>query len=459
MLKILNRLARLFNESVMGFFALVALATALGPMVFDVDPGVEHLLTAVEWLLVGMFAAEFCVQGALATNRGAWLRSPWRIVDLVTILGPVLSLLPQVSDVARGSLMLRMLRVVRAVAFGTRAGTVAARTPSTLGSVVRTSQPTVSLISADGDLTPVRSDWSSFLAWPRQPAASWLHASNVNRDLFVALARAAEVSDQEISQLFDADGHAKLRDSPLHATLVLQIPSVPEDGFPEVQRDRLLAIVTKEGVLTATTGSVDLHSAVASFAQRGGLPVVPFPARIACALLSVARERNLVVSQRFDAEARRLEALEGGRLFLQETFRLRREISTTALDLWHLKGIVRSLANGKVALRGVNLGDEKYLDDLLAETDSLYETVNKSKEEIKTLIELHINFKSFEMGVFLKLLAVVSFMGLIPSVVGGLLGMNVAGNPWPVTLGQVAFGVAMGMATALYVFAVKGWLK
>jgi Mg2+ and Co2+ transporter CorA len=75
------------------------------------------------------------------------------------------------------------------------------------------------------------------------------------------------------------------------------------------------------------------------------------------------------------------------------------------------------------------------------------------------LIELHINFKSFEMNAFLKLLAIVSFLGLIPSVAGGLLGMNVAGNPWPVTLGQVAFGVAMGMATALYVFAVRGWLK
>lgn len=99
------------------------------------------------------------------------------------------------------------------------------------------------------------------------------------------------------------------------------------------------------------------------------------------------------------------------------------------------------------------------MDDLLAETESLYETVNKSKEEVKTLIELNINFKSFEMNAFLKLLAIVSFLGLIPSIVGGLLGMNVAGNPWPITLGQVTFGVAMGMATALYVFAVRGWLK
>jgi Mg2+ and Co2+ transporter CorA len=164
-------------------------------------------------------------------------------------------------------------------------------------------------------------------------------------------------------------------------------------------------------------------------------------------------------THRFDEEVRRLEALEGGNVFLRESFRLRREISTTALDLWHVKAIVRALADGKTKLRGMDLREEKYLDNLLAETESLYETVNKSKEEVKTLIELHINFKSFEMNAFLKLLAIVSFLGLIPSVAGGLLGMNVAGNPWPVTLGQVAFGVAMGMATVLYVFAVKGWLK
>ena len=81
------------------------------------------------------------------------------------------------------------------------------------------------------------------------------------------------------------------------------------------------------------------------------------------------------------------------------------------------------------------------------------------KDAVKALIELHMNVTSFEMNKFMKLLAIVGFLGLIPSVVGGLLGMNVVDNPWPVTLGQVAFGIAMGMAVSLYVFAVKGWLR
>lgn len=137
------RLARFFNEGVMGFFALVALATALGPMVFDVSLDVERALTIVEWVLVGTFAAEFFIQGAVAPDPRAWLRSPWRFIDVLTVLGPVVALLPQVSDLASGSLMLRMLRLGRAVAFGTRAGSVAVRMPKGTRETVGATTPTV----------------------------------------------------------------------------------------------------------------------------------------------------------------------------------------------------------------------------------------------------------------------------------------------------------------------------
>ena len=454
---LLNRLTRVFNEGVMGLFALVAFAIAIGPMVFDVSTNVERTLTVLEWVLVGAFATEFFVEGTAAQDRAAWIRSPWRIVDALTILGPVVALLPWVSDLASGSLMLRMLRVGRAVAFGTRAGSVAVRKQLEPSQTKRATTPTVSFISAEGDLHVVASDWDSFLDWTREPGASWFHVSNLDRDHFHELARAAGVSDQDLERVLAEDGHARLREDTNYTTLVLQIPTVAADGFPQVHRDRLLAVITDRWLCTATTGSFDLQKSVSL--HRTVLPECPFPARIVCALLSVARERNLFIAQRFDDEARRLESLDGGAVFLRETFRLRREISTAALDLWHVKKIIRALADGKAKIRGVDLKDEKYLDELMAETESLYETVDKNREELKTLIELHINFKSFQMNTFLKLLAIVTFLGLIPSVAGGLLGMNVAGNPWPVTLGQVTFVVVMGMATALYVFAVKGWLK
>jgi Mg2+ and Co2+ transporter CorA len=56
----------------------------------------------------------------------------------------------------------------------------------------------------------------------------------------------------------------------------------------------------------------------------------------------------------------------------------------------------------------------------------------------------------------MRVLAVVSVLGLIPAVVGGLFGMNLIDNPWPYTLREVAFCVCFGMVLCLYLFFVKG---
>lgn len=453
---LLSSLARLFNESVMGFLALVALATALGPLVFDVSPGIDRVLTVIEWSLVGAFAAEFIISGALAPDFRAWIRSPWRIVDAITILGPVAALLPQVSDAASGSLVLRLLRVGRAVALGTRAGTVA------VGMVHRQVRerhgiPAFSII-AESDPHPVDFDWSRFAASAHEPGpAFWAHGTNFDRVRFRDLARAAGLTEQDLERLLAEDGHGKVRQGARCAALVLRMPTVPDEGFPEVRWNRLLAVVAERGLLTAVDGSLDVQNGVSL--QDAPLSAMSFRARIVSALFSLARDRHRAISQRFDEEVRHLEAMEEGKDFLRATFRLRREISAAALDLRRLKGVVRALADGKTTLRAVDLKGQAFVEDMAQDMESLYATVDQLCEDLKSLIALHINLKSFEMNRFLKLLAVVTFLGLIPSVVGGLLGMNILGQPWPVTLGQIVFGVAMMMATALYVFAVKGWLK
>ncbi|MGH9204021.1 MAG: CorA family divalent cation transporter [Vicinamibacterales bacterium] len=144
---------------------------------------------------------------------------------------------------------------------------------------------------------------------------------------------------------------------------------------------------------------------------------------------------------------------------VQITCRYSRDCRSATADLWRLKQIVRRLADRKVPLTGGDAKNDAFLDNMFNSIDGLHEKFVELKESLKSLMELHMNVTSFEMNKFMKLLAIVGFLGLIPSVAGGLLGMNVAGNPWPVTLGQVAFGIAMGMAISLYVFAIKGWLR
>lgn len=454
----LIRLAGLFNGPVMGLLALIALATALGPMVFDVTPNVERALNVVEWVLVGVFAAEFVTSGTLeyrSDNFREWAVSPWRVVDLATMLGPLAAVLPQVSDAFTGSLALRALRIGRAVAFGTRAGASAVMNRS-LPLSVRQPEPVFRVVRQD-EPHAVEFARGSLVAWLREPEAfSWLHATGVNRGDFRELARGAGLAERDSGRLLNHEGQGKVWESSRCAAVVTQIPLAAEPDVPDIVWVSLLLITTGRGLFTAVDARLDLHTTVDAGAARLASP--SFCAQLTSAILSLARNQHKALIERFEKEVLRWEA-EDGNEFLRGTFRLRREISAAALHVRRFKDLMRSLADGQAQLKGVELRDEIYIDELAQDMEALYAKIMQTKDDLQSMIELQINLQSFEVNRFLKLLAVISFVGLLPSILGGLLGTNIEGQPFPVTLGQIAFVAVMGTGIAVYVFAVKGWLK
>jgi len=450
------------NEAVMGFLALVALATAIGPLVFDVSRETDHLINIAESVVLSLFVAEFVIQFAVAPNRAAWLRNPWRLVDAICIGGPLLSLLPTVSDAFRGALVFRLLRVGRAVAFGARAGVLAVRKRQEAAATLYRGEARISVITPGEALTPSPSSWGELLEWTRHQSPAWYHASGLNGERLYELARTAGIPDQDLGQFLDPVGQPQLQSFPGVTSLTLWLPTATEAGFPAVSRNRILVMVSESGILTATWHPFELERKVSPEAAVGASPGVSFPARTSYAILALVRDRNTFVARRHEEEILRLEEVrekQGGTQFLKQAFRLQREISAATADVWRLKEIVRRLADGKVPLRGADAKNDLFLDSLLCSVDSLHTKFVQLKDSLRSLMELHMNVASFEMNKFMKLLAIVGFLGLIPSVAGGLLGMNVTGNPWSVTLGQVAFGIAMSMAISLYIFAIKGWLR
>ena len=96
---------------------------------------------------------------------------------------------------------------------------------------------------------------------------------------------------------------------------------------------------------------------------------------------------------------------------------------------------------------------------LADQANDLYDRVDDMRETLAALVDLRLNVASFQMNKVMRLLAILTTLALIPSVAGGVLGMNLADTPWPPTLAEVSFSVAAGMAFSLYLFAVKGWLR
>jgi Mg2+ and Co2+ transporter CorA len=82
-----------------------------------------------------------------------------------------------------------------------------------------------------------------------------------------------------------------------------------------------------------------------------------------------------------------------------------------------------------------------------------------AKDSVQSLIELHINTISYDMNRVMRLLAVITSLALIPTIIGGLLGENLADQPYQISIFEVSFLVIALMVLALYAYWRKGWLK
>ena len=121
--------------------------------------------------------------------------------------------------------------------------------------------------------------------------------------------------------------------------------------------------------------------------------------------------------------------------------------------------MLEMLAEGRRTLPGLTPEAREALGLAADDADFLYDTLDNMRETVLSIIDMHINMAAHDTNRFMRLVAIMSTLALIPAVVGGLLGMNLGDAPWPVTLGQVAFGTLMTMLVVLYTFLAKGWLK
>jgi Mg2+ and Co2+ transporter CorA len=447
----LRRLSAFLSEAVMGFLALAALGTGLAPFLFSLTPAAEAAMDAIEWAIVAIFALEYAVQFAFAADRSAFLRDPWRILDAAIVVGSIASLLPSVTDAARTMPALRILRLFRVLLFGMRAGHGVSRSPVPPSRGLPEGPPRVTRLPCGaGTIEPA--EWADLLRWAASPTSEWIHASNLPPQRLREAAEAAGVPHVMVEAALNESSYPRLETGPRWSALTLSVP--PKGDI--LRRDPVLMLLSEDDVLSLALYPLDLEKPPAAF---GTLPWGP-----RCALDVVRRvlERNEELAGRLEREVRDLESLpadESPDRFFEATFRLKRSLSVAKGDLWRLRGLLEMLAEGRRTLPG--LGDEgrEAAGRLAEEADYLYETVDNARESVLSIIDLHINVAAHETNRFMRLVAIMSTLGLIPAITGGLLGMNLADSPWSVTLGQVAFATLILILGVLYAFLAKGWLR
>jgi magnesium transporter len=457
----LTRLQALLSEPVMGFLALLALAVNLGPELFPLPPAIEWVCDVASWVIVLLFALEFATNLALAKDRRAFAKDPWHILDAAIVLGALASLLPSASPLARGSPALRILQLFRAVFFGARAGrglrrsvVQAAPRPIPLG------PPEVSVLRA-GDAQSHAGEWSEFLrraasrtgeGSPARPSSTWLHASNLSAEQLQQLAAAAGIPHVMMEAALHESSYPRLESGPHWSVLTVSVPYWSE----LTRRDPVLLLISENDVLSLAARPLELQQPPTAF------ETLPWGPRCTLHVIRHVLARNEDIAGRLERATRELEELpadESPESFFEKTFQLKRMLSAAKGDLWRLHALLELLADGRRSLPGLVASEREALGELGEEADFLYETADDIHESVLSLIDLHINVATHDTNRFMRLLAAVTAIALIPTVMGGLLGMNLREAPWGVTLAQVAFITLMLMLGVLYAFMAKGWLR
>lgn len=456
-----KQVQRVLDEPVMGFLALVSLFLGLVPAVFDETPRLSAWLTAAEIGIVAAFALEYLSGLALAPSRARFVRDPWRVLDAAIIVLALVGLVPPVSDALRSSPALRLIRLGRFALLGTRSRSRLIARAAYAGEIVERPAPALEVHALDrkSHARFEAIDWPAALERMGSPDPDWLIVSGVSGERLGAIAEAIGVPEDALRRVFDAD-FPRFDRLERHTALFAWYPLPDADGG-RVPRTPVLLVGSAQNVVVLTRERADLIERVE---RRLGdvAPEIPGMVRASYALVAG-------ILRAYDRVAERLEgtlaALESGEVapgddeFLARTFRLRADIARVRANLKHLKTVVRDLAGDRIAIHGFEPGHRDLFAFLADDADDLYENVDDLRETLGAVVDLRLNVSSFQMNRVMRLLALLTALALIPATAGGLLGMNVLGSPWPATLGQVAFGVAGGMALSLYVFAVKGWLR
>lgn len=349
------------------------------------------------------------------------------------------------------SLALRILRLCRFLLFGPRVGHGLQQPAAPLPRPAPSGQPQVTVLRP-GEPVPRQCEWNELLQWAAAPTSDWLHASNLAPDRLMEIASTVGVPHVMIEAALHESSYPHIKSGARWTALTVSLPSADD----AIHRDPVLMLVSGNHVLSLTQHPLDLQQLPA---ESGTLPWGP---RCALHIIRLVFARNEELASRLERTVRQLEALparESPESFFRQTIRLKRVLSAAKGDLWRLRGLLEMLADGRRLLPGLGSDQRESVAQFAEEADYLYETVDNVRESVLSLIELHIDIAAHDTNRFMRLLALVSTLALIPAVAGGLLGMNLGDSPWPVTLGQVAFGTLVLMLGVLYTFIAKGWLR
>ncbi len=455
------------SDGLMIFLAVLMAPIVLLPIVFDLPSSLIQLFSIADTAIILVFVLEYFLKLILAPDPLAHFLNRWHLLDLLIITLPLLELLPGTALwFLRSSPTLRLLRVARVIAVGGR--TVERRMEGPMEPQGPVQISTMQIRGVVSDLVHVQelspADLEMYL---RSPSETWIHIAGVSAIDFDPLSRALGLPKVFLESKLKKASYPRIDLVGNTWVIFVQEPRRQE----AVRGGRRSATVTQSDIIALLYGATLVTitrraDALFETLRRNAASRPPeertIPLLVLYTLLEHINDAYRQILGSIEGELIQLENVPDREMppfFLETTFQLRRETSRLVTSLFHLREVVSTIVSRIGEPEGAARSRTGTFDAVLGDTEYLHETAENVREGIVSLIELHINTVSYEMNRAMRMIAVLSALVLIPTLVGQLLGMNILDAPWNVYLWQVATVTIIAMLAVGWIFYKLGWLR
>jgi Mg2+ and Co2+ transporter CorA len=456
------------SDGLMIFLAIMMIPIVLLPTFFPLPQEVHDFLNASNLVILAIFYIEYFSKLYLAKDRKAHFTNFWHILDLIVITLPLLELFPILGITGTHSIiLLRLLRILRLLTVGSR--TIERRTHGEAGAIQEASKvSTMEIRAVDGSLGNVKdgikfADLTTYLKDPKQ---TWIDISGVSDVDIVGLSKALDIPQLLLESKLVEEAYPRIDYLPSSSLVFLQAGQIdfPTEGkkYITVTKHGLLVVCAGSNIVTISRQKIEAFETILENARKRSKGDKALVVTVLYAVLDYVIEMYKDVVREIERELITLQNVPRGETpkdFLERTFELKKEVTKISSSLHHLKEVVGTITSKRAPLEGFDRSWEEIFDILLDETGYLYETTENSKENLLSIIELHINMTSYEMNKVMRVIAVITCLALIPSLVSGLLGMNVLGVPIPVHVWQIVSMTFIMMGCVAWIFYKLGWMR
>lgn len=452
---------KVFTDHLMIVLALLLIPTIFLPFLFTFSQFMLDFFKLMRDAILVMFILEYFLKLYVADSRKAYASEPWHIIDLLIVILAASDFIPWIplGGLGRSSPMLRLLRVTRIFAVAGR--TVKRAAPLRPASKV---MPPVSRLKinilVDGRIIKGAAK-EEIAGYIDAPGHTWIDLQEVSEPDIDLICDLLKIPKIVLESKIIKESYPKIDFFKNFVTIFIRDSKLQSDGVDikdiRILRNNMLISWSNNYIVTISSEKSALFDFIS---DEMAVKDEDFIVRILYSIFSrkISDYEEIVRSMEQNITA--LEELPVGQMhpFLEKSFYFKKEIQKIHGNLLHFKQVLGTIRTRKI-LPGLKDEYPSLFGILHDESVYLSETSDIIKDNLISLIDLRINTVSVGLNRVMRVLAVITSLGLIPSIISGLFGENLMDSPYPVRLPEVFFLVLSIMLLALYAFYRQGWLR